>query len=162
MSSDGWQRKVKMNKIITVSATAVASNKTVKAKKEHIDATKNVAVESIKPSKGVDGIIGISLMLSDSGLKAIVGGVYVGIGNNNGKCCLKDYDVKKARKGYDSLSADYRESKGVGAYNAACTYLKARYSILDKDYDKLVALARAGVPLRTKSERKQASAIKVA
>ena len=73
-----------MNKTITVSATAVASNKTVKAKKEHIDATKNVAVESVKPSKGVDGIIGISLMLSDSGLKAIVGGVYVGIGNNNG------------------------------------------------------------------------------
>ena len=150
-----------MNKTTTVSATAVAS-KTVKAKKEHIDATKNVAVESVKPSKGVDGIIGISLMLSDSGLKAIVGGVYVGIGNNNGKCCLKDYDVKKARKGYDSLSADYRESKGAGAYNAACTYLKARYSILDKDYDKLVELARAGVPLRTKAERKQASAIKVA
>ena len=53
VSSDGWQRKVKMNKTITVSATAVASNKTVKAKKEHIDATKNVAVESVKPARAL-------------------------------------------------------------------------------------------------------------
>lgn len=102
---------------------------------------------------------GIKLELTDSGLTAIVSGIRVGIGVENGKCTLKAYafDEKKARK-LDADSKALKKGKQEEPYKAACRYIEAKYSITQREYADMVKLARSGVALMTKAERKAAKA----
>ena len=102
---------------------------------------------------------GIKLELTDSGLTAIVSGIRVGIGVENGKCTLKPYafDEKKARK-LDADSKALKKGKQEEPYKAACKYIEAKYSITQREYTDMVKLARSGVALMTKAERKAAKA----
>ncbi len=150
-----------MTKKVTVNAATEATEAKVAKKATLIEAVKPKYDSKLK-AYSTEGVVGTSLMISDTGLKAIVGGVYVGIGvDDNGLAVYKPYECKGAR-GFDAFSKTFKEEKGKGAYDAAVKYLEGRYSITQKKYSFLVELARKGTPLRTKSEVKEAKAKGVA
>ena len=104
--------------------------------------------------------LGIKLMISSNGLSAIVNGIYVPLTNNNGKAGFKSQLNKETRirNRYDAESANVKIGIADAKAQKAMEYLQARYSITSKDYNLLVDLARAGIPLMTKKERLKNSA----
>lgn len=135
-----------------------------KANSKSTVATVATVIESVKAvydaKKGIyttKASLGIKLMLSSTGLSAIVNGIYVPLTNDgNGKCTFKSMLAKEGiiRKKYDAESATLKLDVSDAKAQAAIEYLQAKYSITSRDYNLLVDLARKGIPLMTKKELK--------